>query len=157
MIRNKIILVITIILLGIVSPFLSYFIVFEIFFLLIPFAIFFLVSLIYLIVSLINNSNNKRKALFIFLLLPVFIISQFISSLTLDNIQRFRSNQIIAEIEKLKTENGNYPKKYTATFGIEYIKIEKKEYYFIKYSKEFMITQEYNSRYKNWRSYDWND
>jgi len=127
------------------------------FFLLIPFSIIFVVTLIYLIVSLLNKKLNNRKEIFIFSILPIFIISQLISGFTVEKIQRLRSNHIISEIEKIKTETGIFPEKYDLVMGIEYIRMKNKDSFVIKYSRGFMVTEKYDSKNKNWKSYGWND
>ncbi len=155
--RNKKIALLIIILIGIVVPFIPSLTVIEMFFLLIPFAIIFVVTLIYLIISLINENIDTGKALFIFSILPIFIISQIVSGFTVDKIQRVRSNRIISELEQIKSENGILPKKYDLIAGIEYIRMKDNEHFVIKYSRGFMVTEKYESENKNWKSYGWND
>ena len=155
--KNKKITILIITLLGIIIPFIPYLTIIEMFFLLIPFAIFFAVTLIYLIISLLNKNLNTQKALFVFSILPIFVLSQLLSGFTVDKIQRIRSNRIISEIEKLKSETGNLPEKYDLIAGIEYIKINDEENFVIKYSRGFMVTEKYESKYNNWKSYGWND
>jgi hypothetical protein len=155
--KNKKIAILIVVLLGIIIPFFPYLTVIEMFFLIIPFAIFFAVTLIYLIISLLNKNLNTQKALFVFSILPIFVLSQLLSSFTVDKIQRIRSNRIITEIEKLKSETGNLPENYALNAGIEYIKINGEENFVIKYSRGFMVTEKYESKYKHWRSYGWND
>ena len=70
---------------------------------------------------------NSKKALFVFSILPIFIISQLVSGFTVDKIQRFRSKQVIAEIEYLKSENGNVPDEYELNAGLEYTKLKNDE------------------------------
>ncbi|WP_299223371.1 hypothetical protein [uncultured Aquimarina sp.] len=153
----KKIAIFTIVLIGIIVPFIPSFIVIEMFFLLIPFGIIFVVTLIYLIISLLSKNVNTRKALFVFSILPIFIISQIVSGFTVDKIQRLRSNRIITEIEKLKSETGVLPEKYELIAGIEYIKLKDNKHFIIKYSRGFMVTEKYDSENTNWRSYGWND
>ncbi len=86
-----------------------------------------------------------------------FLFYLKLSGFTVDKIQRLRSNRIITEIEKLKSETGNLPEKYNLTAGIEYIKIKDEEHFVIKYSRGFMVTEKYQSKYNHWRSYGWND
>ena len=155
--RNKKIALLIIILIGIVVPFIPSLTVIEMFFLLIPFAVIFVVTLIYLIVSLINENIDNGKALFIFSILPIFIISQIVSGFTVDNIQRVRSNLIISELEQIKSEKGILPEKYDMIAGIEYVRTKDNEHFVIKYSHGFMVTGKYESENKNWKSYGWND
>ena len=151
------ILIFVIILIGIVVPFIPSFVVIEMFFLLIPFAIFGIATLIYLLVSLANKKMDSRKALYVFSILPIFIISQLVSGFVVDKIQRFRSTQIIAEIEQLKTEKGKVPEQYELIAGLEYLKLKDDENYVIKYSRGFMVTEKYYSENGKWRSFGWND
>ena len=155
--QKKKIIIFSIILIGIIVPFVPYLTVIQMFFLLIPFAIFFVVTLIYLIISLLTKNANTQKALFVFSMLPVFILSQLLSGFTVDKIQRLRSNRIISEIEKIKSETGNLPEKYELFGGIDYIKIKGEESFVIEYSRGFMVTEKYQSKYNHWRSYGWND
>lgn len=155
--KSKMILIFVIILIGIVVPFIPSFVVIEMFFLLIPFAIFGIATLIYMLVSFANEKMNSRKALFVFSILPIFIISQLISGFVVDKIQRFRSNQIIAEIEQQKTETGILPDNYDLNVGLEYSKIKDDENYVIKYSRGFMVTEKYYSENEKWGSFGWND
>jgi len=139
--RFKKITLFTIFSIGLVVPFVSYLTVIEMFFLLIPFAIIFVVTSIYLTVSILNKKLNSRKAIFIFSILPIFIISQLLSGFTVDKIQRLRSSHIISEIEKIKTETGMIPEKYDLELGIEYIKMKNKNSFVIEYSRGFMVTE----------------
>ena len=155
--RNNKIVIFLIIIIGFVVPFIPSLTVIEMFFLLIPFAVIYLLTLIYLIISLLNKNLNTQNSLFLFSILPIFIISQLTSCFIVDKIQRLRSNYIITEIEKLKSETGILPEKYDLIAGIEYIKMKDIEHFVIKYSSGFMVTEKYNSENKNWRSYGWND
>jgi hypothetical protein len=155
--RNKKIILFSVFLFGLIVPFIPSLTVIEMFFLLIPFAIIFVVTLIYLIASLLNEKMNFYKALFAFSILPTFIVSQIISGFSVDKTQRFRSNQIIAELEKVKFETGILPEQYDLVTGIEYIKMKDDEHFVIEYSRGFMVTEKYNSESKNWESYGWND
>lgn len=155
--RNNKISLFIIILIGFIVPFIPALTVIEMFFLLIPFAVIFVLTAIFLIISLLNKKLNTQKALFLFSILPIFIISQLISCFSVDKIQRVRSNRIITEIEKLKSKTGILPEKYDLIAGIEYIKMQDNEHFIIKYSSGFMVTEKYYSDNKNWRSYGWND
>jgi hypothetical protein len=65
---------------GTIVPFIDYLAVIQTFYLLIPFAILFLGSFIYLIVSSFSRAIRSKNALYIACLVPVFITSQFIST-----------------------------------------------------------------------------
>lgn len=96
--RNKKTFLISVLLFGLVVPFIPSFTIKEMLFLLIPFAIVFAVTLIYLIASLLNKQMDSRKALFAFSILPTFILAQFLAGISVHKIQRFRSSQIITEL-----------------------------------------------------------
>ncbi|SHJ24477.1 hypothetical protein SAMN04488096_1182 [Mesonia phycicola] len=100
---------------------------------------------------------DSRKALFVFSLLPIFILAQILSGFTVDKVQRFRSENIISEVENLKTETGVYPEKINAPLGIEYIRMRDKKSYVVFYSRGFMVKEKYQSEYNHWKSYGWND
>lgn len=153
--QNKKIFLSGVLLIGLIVPFIPFLVVFEVFFLTIPFAIIILMSLIYLIVSSINKHMNTKVALFLFLILPTFIFSQFLSSFCVNNIQRLRCNYIIFKMEDTIKESGTLPNNYHPIAGIEYVKIEESEEYILKYSIGFMITVKYYSEDKIWKSYGW--
>lgn len=127
------------------------------FFLLIPFAIVIAVTLIYLIVSLLNKRIDSRKALFAFSILPTFILAQLLAGFSVDKIQRFRSNQIIAELERIRNETGVLPEKCELIARIKYTRLNDDEHFKLEYSRGFMVTEKYNSDTGNWKSYGWND
>ena len=153
--RNKKIALFIIIILGVFIPFIDSVLIFEMFFLLIPFAIIFVVTLIYLIVSLINKNLNTRKAMFVFSILPVFVITQLTSDFLFDRFQRFRINRAITEIERSKDKTGVFPKNIDLKMGIEYTAGENG--YGFKYSRGFLETVKYNSMDKKFVVYGWND
>ena len=123
--RNRKISLLIIVLVGCIVPFISTLVIVELFFLVIPFTIVFILTLMLLITSLFSKSFNFRTTLFAFSILPIFIFSQLVSSFMVDKIQRIRSNQIIKAIEKYQSENGVLPKKYDVKAGIEYVKTKK--------------------------------
>ncbi len=125
------------------------------FFLLIPFAIIFALTLIYLIISLINKNLNWKKALFVFSILPIFILSQLSSDFVFDRIQRFRIKKAIVGIEKEKNNTGDFPDHIDLKMGIEYTAGENG--YGFKYSRGFLETVRYNSTDKEFVVYGWND
>ena len=155
--RNKKIFLISILLFGLVVPFIPSLTVIEMFFLLIPFAVVFAVTLIYLIVSLLNKQMDTQKALFAFSILPTFILAQLLAGFSVDKIQRFRSNQIIAELVQIKNETGSFPEQYELTAGIKYTRLKNEEHFKLEYSRGFMVTEKYYSDIENWKSYGWND
>jgi len=157
MVRNRKIVLFIIGSIGLIVPFIPYFVIFEFFFLLIPYFIIFIGTLTYLLISLFNKQFNTKTAIFIFLIVPVFIISQLASGQLVDKIQRLRSNKIIFQVESIKTKTGHYPEEYNLIAGIEYYKTNKEESFVLKYSRGFMITEKYFSKYNHWGSYGWND
>ena len=92
---NKKLILISILLFGLIVPFIPLLTFTEMFFLLFPFAIIIAVTLIYLIVTLLNKQMDSRKAVFAFSILPTFIFAQLLSGFSVDKIQRFRSEKII--------------------------------------------------------------
>ena len=155
--RNKKIFLISVLLFGLVVPFIPSLTVIEMFFLLIPFAIVFVVTLIYLIVSLLNKQMNSRKALFVFSILPTFILVQILAGFSVDKIQRFRSEKVITELEKIKNETGVLPEQYELIAGLKYTILNDQEHFKLEYSRGFMVTEKYYSDNGNWKSYGWND
>lgn len=141
---------------GTIVPFVDYLVVIETFYLLIPFAILFLGSSIYLITSLFKTMHSKN-ALFTACLVTVFVVSQFISTYAVDKIQRFRAELLIKEMESAITTTGGLPNNYDTSFGIGFQKIDNQNNFKISYSKGFMVSQVYVSTIKSWRSYGWND
>ena len=153
--RNKKIALFIVILIGIFVPFIDAILIFEMFFLLIPFAIIFIVTLIFLIISLINKKLNQRKAIFAFSILPLFVLSQLTSDFLFDRFQRFRVKRSIIEIEKSKDKTGTFPDNIDLQMGIEYTAGENG--YGFKYSRGFLETVRYNSTDKEFVVYGWND
>jgi predicted PurR-regulated permease PerM len=154
---NEKVIYVVLVIIGLVVPFIPLLDVIETFFLLIPFAVIFIVTLIYLTVSLINKNINRRKAVIVFSLLPTFIFSQFLSVFIVHNIQKFRCQQIISEVEEHKTKTGEFPEEIKIPLGIEYILMKDKKSFQISYSRGFMVTERYYSNDKDWTSYGWND
>ena len=127
------------------------------FFLLVPFGLILIGTLIYLIVSLFNKNINKRKAIFVFSILPVFILSQYLSGITVDKIQKYRSIQLIEELNIYKNKNGNLPQHIYIPIGIEYLKMKDQRNFEITYTKGFMATEKYNSQNNIWKSIGFRD
>ncbi|MCL6293719.1 hypothetical protein [Jejuia spongiicola] len=151
--RNKIVLLSIVILLGFLFPFISYFVIIEMFFLLIPLGVLFVISAIYLVISLLKKSFNNKKAFFVFSIIPIFILSQIISVFTVDKIQKLRSERIISEIEKTKSQTGYFPEEFDISMGIEYNLIEEGESYTLEHSRGFFEIERYYSDSKNWQSF----
>jgi hypothetical protein len=141
---------------GTIVPFVDYLVVIQTFYLLIPFAILLLGSLIYLIVSLFNRTMRAENSLYIACLVPAFIVSQFISTYAVDKIQRYKAELLIEEIESVTT-TGGLPTNYDTSFGIKFQKLDNHDNFKISYSRGFMVREVYDSNMKSWKSYGWND
>ncbi len=154
---NKKVILLIIGIIGLIVPFVPYLTILEMFFFIIPFAIIFITTLIYLTISFLNKNLNSRKAIFVFSILPTFIFSQLLSGFTVDKIQRFRSKKVIEEVEEHRAKTGELPDYIKTQFGIEYNRMNDKKNFLISYSRGFMVTEKYQSKYKHWRSCGWND
>ncbi|MFC5271666.1 hypothetical protein [Adhaeribacter terreus] len=145
---NKRLILILVILIGLIVPFIPSLVVIEMFFLLIPFAILFIATTIYLVVALLNKNFSKDKALFIFSILPIFISSQFMVGFTVDKVQKIRSESIIKEIEEIRNKTGKLPEHYSSVRGIDYQKLRENNNFIVSYSRGFMVTEKYESESK---------
>ena len=146
-----------IIVLGIITPFIPFFTIIEVFYLLLPFTLIFIGSSIYLIASLGDKEVNTKGAILKFLFLPIFILTQLLAVFVVDRIQRYKSEKLIAEVEYLKKESGKFPSKYSSPLGIKYESLELDKGFIVEYSRGFMVTKKYDSRINKWKSYGWND
>jgi hypothetical protein len=153
---NKKVILLIVAIIGIVVPFVPYITIIQMF-LIIPFAILFITTFIFLISSLLNKNSNRRKAIFRFLILPAFISSQLLSVFAVDKIQRIRCEKLIKAVEEHRSKTGELPDYLKTYFGIEYWRMNDNQNFLISYSKGFMVTEKYQSQYKHWRSYRWND
>lgn len=144
-----------IMILGIMTPFISHAVVVQMFFLLIPFGIILIVSLPIFIFNILKYKKNVRKqqSTLILCLLPIFLISQIVSTFTVDKIQRFRTNQIIEKIREKKMTINSSPIK---NFGIEYYTLRGTDF-IVQYNRGFLVTEKYYDEEKEWKSYGWND
>ena len=127
------------------------------FYLIIPFAILIISSIVYLVISLFSKHLNTKKAVLLVSILPVFILSQLSSGFIVDKIQGFRCEKIISEVQLIRKNTGEFPIQYHSNMGIEYVRLENKDGYSISYSRGFLVTEKYYSESKTWRSYGWND
>jgi hypothetical protein len=91
--NNRIGFVIIIFVLGAIIPFVDYQVISKTFYLLIPFAISFFGSLIYLIASLFIKTMDAKNILYAVCLVLVFVVSQAISTYTVDKIQRYKAKK----------------------------------------------------------------
>ncbi|MCT4589994.1 MAG: hypothetical protein N4A71_19370 [Carboxylicivirga sp.] len=155
--KNKGLLISIILLIGIFVPFVTYLHVVQMFYLLIPYAVIILVSIIYLIISFFNKEKNSWEIAFKTSLLPIFIVSQLLSVITVDRIQLIRSKKVIKFVEKKIKADGVTPEIIDIGLGIEYKKSERGNDFEIRYSRGFLVTERYDSNTKKWKSYGWND
>lgn len=153
--KKKIILFITFAF-GILIPFVPELAVIEVFFLLIPLALAFLITLIILILNLREERQSRNNAVFTFSVIPIFILSQLFSELLVDKIQKVRCEKIIEEIQVENSQTGKLPENYVVSFGIDYKKLNIQEFE-LSYERGFMITETYNSEERKWKSYSWNN
>jgi predicted small secreted protein len=156
-VRRQPIIIICIFVLGLVFPFIDYLVVVETFFLLIPLAILLFASVALLIGYLVWDRTKLKRSIYFILAVPIFIAAQFISTRTVDKVQRRRSEFIIKEIESITAQIGQIPDRYPLTYGIKFSKLEDKSEFKLVYSRGFMITENYDSKDKTWRSQGWND
>ncbi|MCD1118956.1 hypothetical protein [Chryseobacterium turcicum] len=147
---------IVVLILGIITPYIDYFVVVQMFFLLIPF----IGILAYSLILFIFNSIKYKKRVFkltstkIIILLPLFLFTQIISMFIVDKVQRFRSEQIIFT---LKNNSKIHPKEMPTTYGIKYNKFTYSNNFNIEYKRGFFVREIYNSESKTWKSYGWRD
>ena len=153
---KKLLLFVTVIA-GLIIPFVPALTIIEVFYLLIPFALAFIVSLVCLLFSLISTGVSTRKTLFIFSILPSFILSQIASGMIVNKIQRLRSEEVIKDVEKIYFETKGLPEQHDTSLGIHYQRFKEKTGFKISYSSGFMVTEIYNSNDKTWESLGWND
>ena len=154
---SKKLLLLATVIAGLILPFVPALTIIEVFYLLIPFALAFIVSLVCLLISLISTEVNTRKTLFFFLILPTFVISQFASGVIVNKIQRLRSEKVIKDVDKIYFETKSLPAQYATSLGIHYKRFKDKAGFEISYSRGFMVTEKYNSTDKNWDSFGWNE
>ena len=142
--------------LGIITPFIDYFVIVEMFFLLIPFGIILFLSLIVLIINLIKYKKEilKQTSTKLILIIPLFLLTQITSGFLVYKLQSFRSERINNLLEE---KNRRYPDSLNTNFGIEYKKTRNENNFQIKYSRGFMVNEKYDSKIKKWKSYGWND
>src|SRR5687767_12202055 len=125
-VSTKVLSLIIVFITGLIFPFIRLLAILEVFYLLIPFVIFFFLSFCYLIITFIGSIYRKddrvREALFIFCLIPLFLLSQIGSTFIVDKMQRMRSELLIQELESLSKFTGVFPDHYPTYLGITYIK-----------------------------------
>src|SRR5689334_7025610 len=95
-----------VVIIGFIVPFIPELVIFELS-LLIPFATFFILTIVFLIITL-SNKRPLKEAIFIFILLPTFIFSQVFSCFTVSKIQKFRSQKLISRAKEYKSQTGQF-------------------------------------------------
>ena len=145
-----------VIILGLITPFIDSFVVIQMFYLLIPFGIILIFSLLIFVINLIKLHKKifTKKSTFLALIIPIFLLSQVISTVSIDPIQRFRSQKIINELEK---KHSDYPETLDLNFGIKYKKIKNENNFELEYNRGFFVREVYQSELKKWASFGWND
>ena len=143
--------------LGSIIPFVDYLVVIEAFYMLIPLTILFVASSMLIVARLFSKGLQSSRIFFIVWIIPILMISQFISTYVVDKIQRYRSELIIDEIETMVTATSNFPVGYATPIGIELKHFAGEMNFKITYSRGFMTTEVYDSRLRSWKSYGWND
>src|SRR5690349_1385876 len=93
------IVLIGVFIIGTITPFVDYLVIIETFYLLIHFSILLLISVAYLVGRLIFKGQEDKTVFLIAIIVPTLVLSQIIATFTVDKIQRFRSEQLIKEIE----------------------------------------------------------
>ena len=146
----------TITVVGAVTPFIDYFVVIQMFYLLIPFGIILIFSALTFVINLIKFKKNvfKQNLTLYALIIPIFLTSQIISTFFIDKIQRFRSEKIISKLEENQSE---YPKTLNSNFGIKYMKLKNENTFELEYNRGFFVREVYQSKDKKWESFGWND
>lgn len=145
------------IIIGIIIPFVPSIVVIEMFFLLIPLGLIFLGTLTYLLICVYNKNKNTKNAVFAFSIVPTFILTQFLAGQAVDKIQKYRSQTIIVELNKLKEQTGEYPESFSIPLGINYKRLTKGEGFKLEFSRGFMVTEKFYSETEIWESVGWND
>jgi hypothetical protein len=143
--------------LGTVFPFIDFLVVIEIFYLLIPLILLLFASIAFVIGYLIWDRAKLRQSISGIIAIPLFIAGQFLSTWTVDKIQRFRSEHVIREIEGIVSLTNQIPNDYHTNYGIEFSKLHTDNQFVIKYSRGFLTTEVYSSKERTWKSQGWND
>ena len=141
---------------GVKSPFIDYFVVIEMFYLLFPFAIILLFSIIIFVVNLFRYRRKifKQNSTFFIFIIPVFLFSQIVSVFVINKIQKLRSEVVL---EKLKEDYKVFPNSINTSFGIKYQKLESANEFKLEYNRGFMVREIYFSNKNKWESFGWND
>lgn len=147
-----------IITLGFISPFIDRFTIIQVFFLTIPFAIIFLISILIVIIGLISKGFKFLRKPFVkyFLIIPIFIVSQIVSILIVREIQLFRINENAKELNEIKSQTNDYPFQFEKGFGLNYKRFSENEFE-LSFDGGFLVREIYNSKTKETERFGWND
>ena len=154
--NTKIIFLIITFLLAAILPFIDYLATIEVFYLIIPLALGLFISAVFLIIVVIDKREGKRK-LIAFCFVPVFVLTQFLSTYTVDLVQGVSSEYLIDKIESVLKVAGTFPSSVNSSFGIQIEKSRLSTEFTVTYSRGFLVREVYDSRTKSWKSYGWND
>ncbi len=156
MIVNKVFILLNVcfFILGTIFPFIDELVIIEFFFLL-PILPIYLVVVLF--ICIIVKQFRKYSLFYIKSLVPifVFIISQIVSLNVVENIQKYRCQHTIQEIENYKKINGFYPVNLNKS-GIIYSSISNEQYH-LEFNSSFLSTDIYSSKTKSWKTNKWND
>jgi len=99
---------------------------------------------------------------FIFSLIPLYFISQISTVFVVDKVQKFRTIQIVKEIEDERKVTGVYPDEFPLKYGLQYGKIDNNKFlgsesFSVKFERGFFVTETYDSYNKKWTARGWND
>jgi len=133
--------------------------------LLIPVLLF---STFYLLVTVIKSYRRKDRARFsnAFIglsTLILFVITPFISVLIVDEYYQYKAKSLIKELETFKSKNFFYPESVTVLGrrkrlpDVIYSYHPDTKHYSLHYNSGALITTKYDSRYRQWRRFGWND
>ncbi len=142
---------------GLVTPFIDSLVIIELYFLILPMVIIFVISLILLIIFIFTSYRNLKLPLYSCLVILTFILAQLASVFMVHKVQRFRSQRLIEDIEAVIHIKGKIPDSYGVNWGIEYKKIDSQKKFTIRYSRGFMVVEVYSSDSKTWQSQGWMD
>ncbi|MGC3946421.1 MAG: hypothetical protein QM762_18185 [Chryseolinea sp.] len=132
---------------GAIVPFVDFLHIIEFFFLAIPILLSLAASIAYLVGRLAFKQLRDDRALFLAILPPIFVASQFVTVYTVHKVQRFRSERMAEEMEETKIIPVN-----KETFGIRIVRGRQDNTFVISYSRGFMVTEVYSSNSGTWKS-----
>jgi energy-coupling factor transporter transmembrane protein EcfT len=152
--------IVGIVFLGAITPFVDRIHVIQMFFLIVPMFLCFIICLFILVVGLIHK-NKKQIKYSILILLPLilFQLPQFLSVYAVDKFQRNRSEKIIVKLDEYKKEFDYYPvelDKELCFRGITY-KLRDDNEYELAYERGFFVTERFTSKNREWKSYGWSN